>query len=122
VKIVTRDQVGIYVEIAQRKGHILLSWDDIAALQAQKDPEDVVTDEEMYEIHVLFHKLWTAQVHADGYNKRDWGRLEELMTKLVNIPAGTVKGGGWLAKVQQRLGTVGMKKVQDRVRPDLVRR
>jgi hypothetical protein len=36
MRIVTRDQVGVYVEVDQRKGRILLTWDEIGALQDEK--------------------------------------------------------------------------------------
>lgn len=37
MKIVTRDAIGVYVEIGQRKGRILITWDEIGVLQAEKE-------------------------------------------------------------------------------------
>jgi hypothetical protein len=36
MRIITRDQVGVYVEVDQRKGRILLTWDEIGALQEER--------------------------------------------------------------------------------------
>lgn len=36
MRIITRDRVGVYVEIDQRKGRILLTWDEIGVLQEER--------------------------------------------------------------------------------------
>src|SRR3990170_7017729 len=36
MKIVTRDAIGVYVEIGQRKGRILITWEDIGLLEDEK--------------------------------------------------------------------------------------
>jgi hypothetical protein len=36
MRIITRDQIGVYVEVDQRKGRILLTWDEIGALHEEK--------------------------------------------------------------------------------------
>lgn len=36
MRIITRDHVGVYVEIDQRRGRILLTWEEIAVLQEEK--------------------------------------------------------------------------------------
>jgi hypothetical protein len=36
MRIITRDQIGVYVEVDQRKGRILLTWDEIGALQEER--------------------------------------------------------------------------------------
>jgi hypothetical protein len=37
MRIVLRDAVGVYVEVGQRKGRILITWDEIGVLQAEKE-------------------------------------------------------------------------------------
>lgn len=81
-----------------------------------------ITEREMYETHLLLHKLWTSQVGTEGYNKEDWKRLEWLMDRLIDASAGTFEFGGWLAKIQAKLGPMGMDEVQDRVRPGALRK
>lgn len=36
MKIVTRDAIGVYVEIGQRKGRILITWEDIGLLEDER--------------------------------------------------------------------------------------
>jgi len=81
-----------------------------------------ITEKEMYETHLLLHKLWTSQAGTEGYNKEDWKRLEWLIDRLIDVSAGTVEFGGWLAKIQSKLGPTGMNEVQERMRPGFVRK
>jgi hypothetical protein len=30
----------------------------------------------------LFHKIWTSQVGTEGYNKREWQKLQKLLGEL----------------------------------------
>jgi hypothetical protein len=33
------------------------------------------------EISYMFHVLWTKAVHQDGYDKKEWMKLQELLLK-----------------------------------------
>jgi hypothetical protein len=34
-------------------------------------------------IHRLFHKLWTASVHQEGYEKEDWNKMDGLLNQVL---------------------------------------
>jgi hypothetical protein len=41
-----------------------------------------MTKEEMYEMHGLLHRLWSKSKGPE-YNKKEWGRLEELIGRAI---------------------------------------
>lgn len=75
-----------------------------------------LTDQEFYEAHLLLHRLWTTGVGQEGYHKSAWVRLEYLLGKVIEKQTGDEQSGGWLAKVQERLGPEIMKALSDRAR------
>ena len=34
------------------------------------------------EARIIFHKLWTERVGKEGYNKKEWQELQNLLYKL----------------------------------------
>ncbi len=55
---------------------------------------DVKTEREAYEVHLMLHRAWSAAVGTSGYQKQYWKFLEELMDQYF------VKkfGSGWVAR------------------------
>jgi hypothetical protein len=43
------------------------------------DYRRVIEENQEYEIKGLFHKLWSRNVDAEGYDKRDWLELQRLL-------------------------------------------
>lgn len=75
-----------------------------------------LTDQELYEAHLLLHRLWSASVGTSEYEKSAWVRLEYLLGKLIEKQTGDEQSGGWLAKIQNRLGPGIMEAIGRRAR------
>lgn len=41
-----------------------------------------MTNEEMYELHGLLHRLW-SKAGTTAYDKKEWGRLEALIGEAI---------------------------------------
>jgi hypothetical protein len=58
---------------------------------------DNMNREEMYELHGLLHILWSKAVGTSDYNKKQWGRMEELISKSICTMLGKeCSTGGYL--------------------------
>jgi len=60
-----------------------------------------MTDEELYEMHGLLHKLWSQRVGR--YDKKEWMRLDALIGKaILTILGPRCKNGGYMSVITPR--------------------
>lgn len=53
-----------------------------------------MTLQEAYDAHLLLHRLWSRAVGQEGYDKREWQKLE----RLVSEGGVALFGSGWVAR------------------------
>jgi hypothetical protein len=62
-----------------------------------------MTREEMYDLHGHLHNLWSKAVGTPDYNKKQWGRMEELISKAIGTMLGKeCSNGGYLPLIMPR--------------------